>query len=1049
MTCSLETRRSGGHPVARGIILLLTAVLTGACSSGLRLAPQQYPATSRGDVVDDYHGTQVADPYRWLEQPDSPATQAFIAAENALARPFLDGLPALAQFRNRLTRLYSYERFGVPTEAGGQYFFLRNDGRQDQAALHVAAAPGELGRLLIDPGTLRGDGTVSLTNYEPSPDGRLLAYALSDSGSDWKTWHVRDVATGADLPDLLKDMKFTGVSWARDGSGFYYSAYPGGDDQLQAVIRFHRLGDEQQRDREVYAVRDHPTRVPYGRVTQDGRYLVITLDEGTTRNGIIALALDGSNAVTDVATAYDGVYQYLGSRRGTGTELLLRSNAGAPNGRVLAVDLGAATATRQRIVVPEGDTVIEFAALVGDRVLLATLKDASSRLVRYDAANGRSLGEVALPGLGAIGGLTGEPDDRESFFSYTDFSTPTRIYRLDIASGDAALLRTPQFAADVSPFITEQAFYASRDGTRIPLFIVRHRDAKRDGGNPVMLYGYGGFDISMTPAFSPATIAWLEQGGIYAVANLRGGGEYGAAWHLAGTRERKQNVFDDFIAAAEFLVSEKWTRPGRLVIRGGSNGGLLVGAVITQRPELFGAALPDVGVHDMLRYHLASANARQWSDDFGLSENAQDFRAQLAYSPLHNTGRQQCYPPTLVTTAAQDNRVVPWHSFKFAAALQHAQRCDESGAAARRNTRGSWRRQADVDDHRSLRGAMGVRRGGDRHARPLLRFRAAVFGIGGFVAGDGALFGEPGAQVHHLAAFAAERPPREVLAPHELALAGGTRTRGALIAPLAGDELEGDVAFSLRRSRGQAVPAQEAHAAAMMAAADFRIDARVGGHADAQQLQRRVAIEVDGEGAAAATSLRLRPFWRVSHSTSATASHSGRSSASHSLKACVRLPASWFSQKKIIRQVELAGAAGDGAAMLDGREELRVAQWLHEGAARSGQRRAQPRQVVDERAQAAAIHPGLVLELRQLRQMPFDFLQHLGAHVAAGGDGQDVDEAADCRATAPLAGLLVVVQRLVVEEVQAQEGAHPLVERLFEYQRRRGGGSGFGSVATG
>ena len=748
--------------------------LIGACSSGLRLAPQQYPATPRGDVIDVYHGTAVADPYRWLEQLDSPETQGFIAAENALARPFLDGLPALAQFRDRLTQLYSYERFGVPTEAGGQYFFLRNDGKQDQAALHVAAAPGELGRLLIDPGTLRGDGTVSLTDYEPSPDGKLLAYALSDSGSDWKTWHVRDVATGVDLPDLLKDAKFTSVSWARDGSGFYYSAYPGGDDQLQAVIRFHRLGDEQQRDREVYAVRDHPTRVPYGRVTQDGRYLVITLDEGTTSNGIVALALDGSNAVTDVATAYDGVYQYLGSRRGTGTELVLRSNAGAPNGRVLAVDLGAARtqpAAHRRAGGRHGDRVRRARGrprAAGD----SQGRELASHALRR--GDGRSLGEVTLPGLGAIGGLTGEPDDRESFFSYTDFSTPTRIYRLDTASGDASLLRTPQFAADVSPFVTEQVFYASRDGTRIPMFIVRHRDAKRDGGNPVMLYGYGGFDISMTPAFSPATIAWLEQGGIYAVANLRGGGEYGAAWHLAGTRERKQNVFDDFIAAAEFLVSEKWTRPGRLVIRGGSNGGLLVGAVITQRPELFGAALPDVGVHDMLRYHLASANARQWSDDFGLSENAQDFRAQLAYSPLHNTVRQQCYPPTLVTTAAQDNRVVPWHSFKFAAALAARAALRESGVAARRNARGSWRGQAHVDDHRSLRGAMGVRGGGDRHADPLLRFRVAVFGVGHFVAGNRARFAEPGAQIHQLAALAAERSPGRGLGPHHGALASRT-----------------------------------------------------------------------------------------------------------------------------------------------------------------------------------------------------------------------------------------------------------------------------------
>ena len=657
------------------LVVAVSLLAVSACGGRLQLAPERYPAVARGEVVDDFHGTKVADPYRWLEQLDHADTQSFITAQNALSRPLLDALPALPAFRERLKTLYTYERQGVPVEAGGRYFYLRNDGRQNQAALHVADDASQVGRVLIDPGTLRGDGTVSLADHVPSPDGKLLAYALSDAGSDWKTWYVRDVDSGTDRPDELRDTKFTSVSWSRDGAGFYYSAYPQGDDHRQAVIRFHRLGEPQAQDREVYAVRDHPTRVPYGTVTQDGRHLVITLDEGTTRNGIVALALDGSGTLTEVATRYDGIYSYLGSRQARGTELLFRTTADAPNGRIIAVDLGASSGSRDRVVVPASARVIESAALVGDRVLLATLQDASSRLALHSAADGTLLREVPLPGLGSIGGLTGEPDDTETFVSYADFATPTRIYRLDVRSGEMSLLRAPQFAADVSAFVTEQVFFTSRDGTRVPMFIVRHRDARRTGKTPLILYGYGGFDISMTPSFSPATVAWLEQGGIYAVANLRGGGEYGSAWHLAGTRELKQNVFDDFIAAAEYLIRERYTSARQLAIRGGSNGGLLVAAALTQRPELFAAALPDVGVLDMLRYHLASANARAWSDDYGLSENAADFRAQLAYSPLHNTDRHRCHPATLVTTAAQDNRVVPWHSFKFAASLQRSQRC--------------------------------------------------------------------------------------------------------------------------------------------------------------------------------------------------------------------------------------------------------------------------------------------------------------------------------------------------------------------------------------
>jgi prolyl oligopeptidase len=664
-------------------IVLMLLVLAG-CVSGLQLDPKRYPAAARGTTVDVYHGTRVPDPYRWMEDTASPATQQFVVAENALTRPYLDALPRLKAIRARLDQLYHYERQGVPEREGGRYFYMRNDGKQDQAVLMVSANAAEFaagqGRELINPNVLRGDATVALADYVPSPDGRWLAYSISDAGSDWNTWHVMDVETGKDQPEVLRDTKFTRASWVHDGSGFYYSAYPGGDDKLQAVVRWHRVGDPQSKDREVFAVRDHSTRVPYGEVSEDGRYLVITLDEGTLSNGIMVMPLAGG-AAQPVFMQNDGKYTYLGSRTAVGTELVFRTTAGAPNGRVVALDLGKFDpgkpgAQQVRVMVPEATNALEASSLVGDKVIAAYLQDAHSMVKLFDAATGRATGEVKLPGPGAVEGFTGRPGDAESFYSFMDFSAPRRIFRLDMASGESTLLRQPKFAADTSPYVTEQVFYPSKDGTKIPMFIVHAKGMKRDGTNPVWLYGYGGFNVSITPWFSARTVAWLEMGGVFAVANLRGGGEYGEQWHKAGVRDKKQNVFDDFIAAAQYLAREHYTSSRRIVINGESNGGLLVGAMLTQRPDVFAVALADVGVMDMLRYHLASGNARQWSDDYGLSDDPADFKAQLAYSPLHNAGNKHCYPPSLVTTAAADNRVVPWHSYKFAAALQYSQHCD-------------------------------------------------------------------------------------------------------------------------------------------------------------------------------------------------------------------------------------------------------------------------------------------------------------------------------------------------------------------------------------
>ena len=642
-----------------------------------------YPNTMRGEVVDNYHGTQVADPYRWLEQLDSEATRQWVKAENAVSQPRLEALPARPWLKQRLTALWNYERFNVPTKAGKYYYFTRNDGTQNQNVLYVTQDLQSNGKPLFDPNTASKDATIALSDYTPSPDGSVVAYAVSDGGTDWDIYKFRRADDGADLPDTLTRTKFFGVSWARDGSGVYYSKYPArpgapgdskGDDAGRPDLYFHKLGERQDQDRLVYAVKDHPTRVPQATVTEDGRYLIVSLFDGYIANGIDVLDLKTPNAKPRKLFAkWEALYNFIGVK---GDELYFHTTNEAQRGRVIAVSAKRAEppASAWRVVIPESDITISSVDLVGSRLIASYVKDAHGLGRLYDT-DGHLVGDVPLAGLGTITGFTGEMRDQESFFGYTDYTAPFTIYRYDPRTNTAAIWRAPRIPAKTDGFVTEQVFYKSKDGTRVPMFITHRRDMPKDGNQPVLLYGYGGFNISATPAYRPYFLAWLEMGGVFAEANLRGGGEYGEAWHVAGTLAQKQNVFDDFIAAAEYLISEKYTNPKRLAINGRSNGGLLVGAVMTQRPDLFGAALPGVGVLDMLRYHTASANARQWSTDFGLSENPQEFKALYAYSPYHNTKKGACYPPTLVTTADHDDRVVPWHSYKFAAALQNAQGC--------------------------------------------------------------------------------------------------------------------------------------------------------------------------------------------------------------------------------------------------------------------------------------------------------------------------------------------------------------------------------------
>jgi prolyl oligopeptidase len=638
-------------------------------------SPLVYPLTARVNVLDNYFGTKVADPYRWLEDLDSPQVRQWVQAQNALSQPRLAELPARSWIKDRLTRLWHYERYDVPLKRGGHYFYLYNDGSQNQSALEVADGLEARPRVLFDPNTARADATVALSAFEPDVRGDLVAYAVADAGSDWQVWHFKRTVAGTELPDTLRFTKFWGVSWARDDSGVYYSRYPAladgrGDDSGRPAVYFHRLGTPQDQDQLVYEVSNHPTHVPVARVSEDGRYLVITLVEGYEKNGVDLIDLRHPlEKARPLFSGWDGLYTYLGVH---GDELYFQSTHDAPLGQVIAVD--PAEPAAGRIVVHEADTALQEASLVGGRIIATYIENAHA-VVRVYEHDGRPAGEVPLPGMGGVEGFQGEDAASETFFSYTDYLTPRRIYRFEVPVSRETLWREPHVAGSLDGFVTEQVFYHSKDGTRVPMYITHRRGLAKDGNQPVLLYGYGGFNISLTPVYRPTVQAWLEMGGVYVEANLRGGGEYGEDWHKAGTLGNKQHVFDDFIAAAEFLISEHYTRSARLGIYGRSNGGLLIGAVLTQRPQLFGAALPAVGVLDMLRYHTASANARQWASDYGLSEDPEQFKSLYAYSPVQNVKRATCYPPTLITTADHDDRVVPWHSYKFAAALQADQVC--------------------------------------------------------------------------------------------------------------------------------------------------------------------------------------------------------------------------------------------------------------------------------------------------------------------------------------------------------------------------------------
>lgn len=636
-----------------------------------------YPPTHRGDQVDDYHGTQVADPYRHLEDLNSEQTKDWVAAQNKLTFNYLSRLPKRNSLRERLTKLWDYERFGLPRKKGSRYFYTHNDGLQNQSVLYVAERLDAEPRLLLDPNKLSADGTVDLAGWQVSEDGNLLAYGISSAGSDWKEWKVLDVATGRELSDHLKWVKFSTVSWTPDNRGVFYSRYdePQAGEEFTGVnfyqkLFYHRIGEPQSSDTLVYERPDQKKWGFGGKVTEDGRYLVIGVWRGSERkNQLFYQDLKRKDApVVELITGFDADYDFIGSE---GSVFWITTDLDAPRRRVMAVDVNRPQREHWREVIAQSEETLLSAGLVGKRFFASYLKDASSLVRVFDLA-GKHERDVKLPGLGSSGGFDGDRDDDETFYSFTNFTTPGIVYRYDIASGESTVFRRPKVDFNPDDYETRQVFCTSRDGTRLPMFITHKKGLKLDGDNPTILYAYGGFEVSLTPSFSVSNLAWLEAGGVYASANLRGGGEYGRPWHEAGMLDKKQNVFDDFFAAAEWLIANKYTSSRRLAIRGGSNGGLLVGAAIAQRPELFAAAVPAVGVMDMLRYHKFTIGWA-WTKEYGSSDDAQQFKTLYAYSPLHNLKPGTKYPATLVTTGDHDDRVVPGHSFKFAAALQAAQ----------------------------------------------------------------------------------------------------------------------------------------------------------------------------------------------------------------------------------------------------------------------------------------------------------------------------------------------------------------------------------------
>jgi prolyl oligopeptidase len=643
-----------------------------------------YPKAPTGIQVDNYHGTQVPDPYRWLEDVDSPETIAWVEAQNKLTFGYLGQIPARDRIRKRLTSLWDFNRAMTIYHRGNKYFQFRNSGLQNQDVFYVMDSPTATGKVLLDPNTISKDGTAALNTWSVSEDGNWLAYAISMSGSDWVEWRVRNVTNEEDLPETLEWSKFSGAAWAHDNTGFYYCRYaaPAEGEVYQEAnynqtIQFHRLNSQQSEDTLVYARPDRPEWGFGPEVSNDGRYLAIPVSQGTdTRNRFFYQDLQSMGEVVELIPELEAAYYFIGN---DGHMFYFQTDRDAPKGHLIAIDITHPEMNNWKTLIPESSDTLETVTIINDKFVVIYLNDAHE-LIKYFSLAGKFLGEVQLPTLGSVtygyaSTLAGRRSDKEMYYLFHSFAHPVTVFRYDFGSGKSEIIFKPSIKFDFSPYITRQVFATSKDGSKVPMFLVHRADLKLNGQNPTLLYGYGGFNISQTPVFAVSRLAWLGMGGVYAVAILRGGGEYGEEWHQGGMIHTKQNVFDDFTACAEWLIAEKITSTPKLAIEGRSNGGLLVGACMTQHPDLFGACLPIVGVMDMLRFHKFTIGWG-WVSDYGSSDNAKEFKTLFAYSPYHNLKPGTKYPPTLIITGDHDDRVVPGHSFKFAARLQEFQAGD-------------------------------------------------------------------------------------------------------------------------------------------------------------------------------------------------------------------------------------------------------------------------------------------------------------------------------------------------------------------------------------
>lgn len=675
----------------RTLRLISAAVLAALVAPVLaqQASPPQklsYPAAHRDTTVDTYFGTKVPAPYQWMDDLTSPQLHAWVDAENKVTDDYLAKIPVRSWINQRLTELWNYQKEGTPDQLkNGTLFFGRNSGLQNQSVVYVQAPGGEP-RVLLDPNKLSPDGSIALAGTAPSPEGKYLAYALSKGGSDWQTLHVLDVKTGKDLPDTVQWVKFSGISWTHDGKGFFYSRYPqppAGEKAIShAVVNqklyYHKLDTPQSADKLIYARPDLPHASLGGGVSEDGRYLFVYLEnESISNNELYVVDLGKADhpkvdgKVEPLYTRNDAAYSPIGH---IGNTLYLQTTLGAPRGRVVATTFGDPDPAHWRVVVPEAAGVLAEATLA-DGQILVNYNDAAKSDLQLFATSGKLLKTLALPTLGTVGGISARNDSATAYYAFTSYLYPTTIYRFDVADGKTSVYFKPDVKFDPSPYETRQVFYTSKDGTKVPMFIVAKKGIKLDGSHPTVLYAYGGFNISVTPSFNPMLPVWLQLGGVYAVANLRGGGEYGEAWHHAGMLGKKQNVFDDFAGAAKYLIKQGYTSSKHLGIQGYSNGGLLTGASITERPKLFGTAYIGHGVLDMLRYQKFSGGSF-WVPEYGSSDKQADFAWLIKYSPLQNIKQGECYPPTLITTSWDDDRVVPSHEFKFTAKIQQAQGCD-------------------------------------------------------------------------------------------------------------------------------------------------------------------------------------------------------------------------------------------------------------------------------------------------------------------------------------------------------------------------------------